>query len=137
MHVTNDGAARAPHEPAWWSRTTGTFHGSNAFSYLPGDGFKPLFSAARRLAAPLIEGTKRMLKLLSALMFGTALLLGSASLSAPSYAQDDMGEETMSEEGMMEEAPADEMMDEAPADGDDMMDEPPAEEDPMEEAEEG
>ena len=81
-----------------------------------------------------------MLKLISALTFGTALLLGSASLSTPSFAQD-MEEETMSEEGMMEEAPADDMMDEAPADdmmdGDGMMDEAPTEEDPIDEAEQG
>lgn len=75
-----------------------------------------------------------MLKLFSALMFGTALLLGSVSLSTSSFAQD-MEEDTMSEEGMTEEAPADEMMDEAPAD--EMMDEAPAEEDPIEESEDG
>ncbi|BAQ17313.1 hypothetical protein [Methyloceanibacter caenitepidi] len=76
-----------------------------------------------------------MLKLFSALMFGTALLLGSASLSTPSFAQDDMEEGTMAEEGMTDEAPADDMMDEAPAD--EGMDDAPAEPDPMEEAEEG
>lgn len=75
-----------------------------------------------------------MLKLISALMFGTALLLGSASLSTPSFAQD-MEEDTMSEEGMGDEAPADDMMDEAPAD--EGMDEAPADPDPMEEAEDG
>lgn len=80
-----------------------------------------------------------MLKLLSALCFGTALLLGIASPPSPSYAQvlaqadDDMSEA----EGMMDEAPADEgMMEEAPAE-DEMMDEAPAEEDPMVESEMG
>ena len=74
-----------------------------------------------------------MHKLLSALTFGTALLLGYASMPTPSFAQDDMGEEVMSEEGMTDEAPADEMTDEAPAE-DGMTDEAPAEEDPMEES---
>ncbi|HML93462.1 hypothetical protein [Methyloceanibacter sp.] len=72
-----------------------------------------------------------MLKFLSALTFGAALLLGSASLTTHAYAQD-MEDETMSEEGMTDEAPADDSMtDEAPAD------EAPAEEDPIEESESG
>ena len=79
-----------------------------------------------------------MLKLLSALTFGTALLLGLASPPSPSYAQvlaqaDDGISES---EGMTDEAPAgDEMKDEAPA-GDEMTDEAPAE-DPMAESEMG
>jgi len=77
-----------------------------------------------------------MLKLLSALMFGAALLLGSASLTTHAYAQD-MEDETMSEEGMTDEAPADDSAtDEAPAD-DSATDEAPAEEDPIEDSESG
>jgi hypothetical protein len=77
-----------------------------------------------------------MLKLLTALAFGTALLLGFALPPSPSYAQDvAQAEDDMSDsEGMTDEAPAgDEMTDEAPA-GDEMMtDEAP--EDPMAESE--
>jgi pentapeptide MXKDX repeat protein len=79
-----------------------------------------------------------MLKLLTALAFGTALLLGFASPPSPSYAQDVAQADDMSDsEGMTDEAPAgDEMTDEAPA-GDEMMtDEAPAE-DPMGESEDG
>ena len=69
-----------------------------------------------------------MLKLLSALTFGTALLLGVASMPAASFAQDDdMSGETMSEEGMTDQAPAD----------DSATDEAPAPEDPIEDSESG
>ncbi|MCB1443814.1 MAG: hypothetical protein KDJ72_12410 [Methyloceanibacter sp.] len=79
-----------------------------------------------------------MLKLLSALTFGTALLLGVASMPAASFAQDDdMSGETMSEEGMTDQAPADDSAtDEAPAD-DSATDEAPAPEDPIEDSESG
>ena len=77
-----------------------------------------------------------MLKLTSALAFGSALLLGLASPPSPSYAQDiaQAEDDMMEAEGMMDEAPADDsMMEEAPAE-DEMMDEAPAE-DPMAESE--
>ena len=80
-----------------------------------------------------------MLKLTSALTFGTALLLGLASPPSPSYAQElAQADDMMQAEGTMDEAPADDgMMEEDSSAGDEMTDEAPAEDDPMAESEMG
>jgi hypothetical protein len=80
-----------------------------------------------------------MLKLVSALAFSAALLLGFAPPSSVSNAQElaQAEEEMMEAEGMMDEAPADDgMIEEEPAD-DEMMDDSPSDDDPMLESEEG
>jgi histone-lysine N-methyltransferase MLL2 len=90
-----------------------------------------------------------MLKLISALAFSAALLLGFAPPSSLSDLQElaQAEDEMMDAEGMMDEAPADdgmmeelpaedEMMEELPAE-DEMMDELPPDDDPMLESEAG
>jgi len=78
-----------------------------------------------------------MLKLITALAFGSALLLGLASPPSPTYAQDiAQADDDMSEaEGMMDEAPADDEMMEDDTAGDEMVDESPGDDDAMEESE--
>ena len=80
-----------------------------------------------------------MLKLISALAFSAALLLGFAPPSSLSDLQElaQAEDEMMDAEGMMDEAPADDgMMEELPAE-DEMMDELPPDDDPMLESEAG
>lgn len=65
-----------------------------------------------------------MLKLLSALIFSMALLIGFTAQPSVTWAQDateeGMSDEAPADEGTSDEAPADEgMSDEAPADGGD------------------
>ena len=80
-----------------------------------------------------------MLKLVSALAFSAALLLGVALPSSVSNTQElaQAEDEMMDAEGMMDEAPADDGMIEEESADDEMMDDSPSDDDPMLESEEG